>query len=151
MFQSSFPFDPDRIHAAAVTCSDGRWGNQIDDFLENGLLLPRYDRVAIPGGGGVLAGHLVAWKEAAAFEHHLGLLVQVHELTKVILIAHQDCAFYTTRLRISGPVLEEQQRRDLAVASEHVKALHFGIATERYFARRDGGTRVTFERWDAGV
>jgi len=52
MFQSSHPFVVDRIRAAAVTCSDGRWGAQIDDFIETGLALPRYDRVAIPGGAG---------------------------------------------------------------------------------------------------
>ena len=40
------------LGAAAVYCSDGRYGEHMDDFLHNCLGLPRYDRVAIPGGAG---------------------------------------------------------------------------------------------------
>lgn len=150
MFESREPFVADRIHAAAVTCSDGRWGRQLDDFLERGLALPRYDRVAVPGGAGCLAGHLASWKEEAAIEHHLALLAQVHELTRVVLIAHQDCAFYSVRLRIAGADLERQQRHDLDVASHRVRLLHAGMTVESWFARRDG-IRVRFERWDAAA
>ena len=35
--------------AAAVYCSDGRFGEHVDDFLHNALKLPRYDRLAVPG------------------------------------------------------------------------------------------------------
>ena len=146
MFDSTEPFVLERIGAAAVSCSDGRWGRQIDEFLERGLRLPRYDRVAVPGGAGCLAGHLATWKEEAALEHQLRLLVEVHGLTRVVLIAHQDCAFYTERLRVAGPELETAQRRDLDVAAHRVTRLHQGIAVETYFARRTD-SRVRFEEW----
>jgi len=146
MFRSSHPFNIDRIHAAAVTCSDGRWGHQIDDFLETHLALPRYDRVAIPGGAGCLAGHLTTWKEEAVFEHQLALLVEVHELSRVVLVAHQDCAFYTVRLRVAGDELEKRQREDLAIAADRVRRLHQGMQVESYFARRRGH-HVEFEEW----
>jgi len=148
MFESSEPFVADRIRAAAVTCSDGRWGRQIDEFIERGLALPRYDRVAVPGGAGCLAGHLASWKEEAAIERQLALLVEVHELARVVLIAHQDCAFYSVSLRVAGAELERQQRHDLDVAAQRVRQLHAGMKVESWFARRDG-PRVTFERWDA--
>ena len=32
VYDSSFPFDENRIGAAAVYCSDGRFGEQFDDF-----------------------------------------------------------------------------------------------------------------------
>lgn len=146
MFDSSEPWNAERIHAAAVSCSDGRWGRAIDDFLERGLRLPRYDRVAVPGGAGCLAGHLATWKEEAALEHQLGLLVEVHGLTRVVLVAHQDCAFYTTRLRVEGNALEDAQRRDLEIAAHRVMRLHDGIAVDAYFARRTE-SRVSFEEW----
>jgi hypothetical protein len=148
VFESREPFDADRIHAAAISCSDGRWGRQVDDFLERGLVLPRYDRVAVPGGAGCLAGHLVSWKEEAAIEHQLALLVEVHGLTRVVLIAHQDCAFYSVRLRIAGPGLEKQQREDLVLASHRLRRAHPGIAVESWFARRKD-EHVWFERWDS--
>lgn len=148
MFESREPFVADRIRAAAVTCSDGRWGRQLDDFIERGLSLPRYDRVAVPGGAGCLAGHLATWKEESALEHQLALLVEVHGLVRVVLIAHQDCAFYSVRLRLAGADLERQQRQDLDVAAHRVKRLHAGIQVESWFARRKDA-HVTFERWDA--
>ena len=49
VFQSSFLFDSNRIRAAAVYCSDGRFGDQFDDLLHNALQLPRYDRLRCPG------------------------------------------------------------------------------------------------------
>ena len=55
VFVSQTPFDHQRIGAAAVYCSDGRYGEQMDEFLHQGLGLPRYDRVAVPGGAACLA------------------------------------------------------------------------------------------------
>jgi hypothetical protein len=147
MFEARDPWIEERIGAAAITCSDGRWGRQIDEFLERGLALPRYDRVAVPGGAGCLAGHLIAWKEEAAIEHQIELLVGVHRLARFVLIAHQDCAFYSVRLGTKGADLERQQREDLVVAARRLKQLHPEMTVESYFARRKGG-RVTFERWD---
>jgi hypothetical protein len=49
-FGSTYRFETQRFGDAAVYCSDGRYGEEMDDFLHNGLGLPRYDRVAIPGG-----------------------------------------------------------------------------------------------------
>jgi hypothetical protein len=46
---SSIPFDANRIGAAAVYCSDGRFGEQVDELLFKTLKLPRYDRLAVPG------------------------------------------------------------------------------------------------------
>ena len=149
MFESSEPFVVERIHAAAVTCSDGRWGHHVDEFLEKSLVLPRYDRVAVPGGAGALAGHLATWKEEAAIEHQLALLAEVHDLTRVVLVAHQDCAFYTVRLRIAGEQLERQQRSDLETASHRIERMHHGLRVERWFARRVG-ERVRFEEWGKG-
>src|SRR3954462_7486701 len=90
-FTSPIAFEHERIGAAAVYCSDGRYGEQMDDFLHNGLGLPRYDRVAIPGGAASLAGHMLAMRERSALERQLQFLIEGHLLTRVVLIAHQDC------------------------------------------------------------
>lgn len=54
--ESSVRYEKARIHAAALYCSDGRVGAHFDDSLHNGLSLPRYDRVSLPGGPACLAG-----------------------------------------------------------------------------------------------
>ena len=57
-YESTVRCEKARIHAAALYCSDGRVGAHFDDFLHNGLSLPRSDRVSLPGGGpACLAGH----------------------------------------------------------------------------------------------
>src|SRR5690606_3413857 len=36
-YESTVPYVPERIHAAAMYCSDGRVGEHFDDFLTNSL------------------------------------------------------------------------------------------------------------------
>ena len=55
-----------RIHAASIYCSDGRFGEQMDEFLHQGLGLPRYDRLAVPGGPACCSGELSVFWEATA-------------------------------------------------------------------------------------
>ena len=62
VFGSSEQFDENRVGAAAVYCSDGRYGEHFDGFLHNALKLPRYDRLALPGGAACLAGHFLLQK-----------------------------------------------------------------------------------------
>src|SRR5947209_995720 len=120
-FTSPIAFEHARIGAAAVYCSDGRYGEQMDDFLHNSLKLPRYDRVAIPGGAAALAGHMPAMRERSALERQLRFLIEAHELTRVVLIAHQDCGFYKHNVhpyKLRQTSLEEFQFADLAKAAQ---------------------------------
>lgn len=50
VFESTVRFDPERIRAAAVYCSDGPYGDQFDELMHQALALPRYDLLAVPGG-----------------------------------------------------------------------------------------------------
>ena len=141
-FVSDVPFEAERIGAAAVYCSDGRYGDQIDEFLHRGLGLPRYDRVAVPGGAAALADHMIAMRERAALERQVRFLVEAHELERVVLIAHQDCAFYRL-VRLKGS-LEQQQVDDLARAAERIRGYAPGLAVDAFFALKMSG-RVWFE------
>src|SRR3954453_22382132 len=87
VYASGIPFDDRRIRAAAVYCSDGRFGDAMDEFLHAGLGLPRYDRLAVPGGAACLAGHNHAYHEKAALERQLNFLIDAHGLTRIVLIA----------------------------------------------------------------
>src|SRR5690242_16581668 len=110
-FVSSHAYDAARMPAAAVYCSDGRYGEQMDEFLHVALGLPRYDRVAVPGGGACLASHLVTMREEHALERQLRFLITAHEIERVVLIAHQDCGYYK-HVRVRAKTLEEQQFTD---------------------------------------
>jgi hypothetical protein len=143
-FTSSIPYDPERVGGAAVYCSDGRYGDQMDEFLHVGLGLPGYDRVAVPGGGACLAGHLRAMRERGAMERQLRFLIESHQLRRVVLIAHEDCGFYKHLGRVTKGSLEAQQRHDLAETAARIREWGLSCAIEAYFARKADGT-VRFE------
>ncbi|MHC4415961.1 MAG: carbonic anhydrase [Planctomycetota bacterium] len=144
LYDSAVPFDATRLGAAAVYCSDGRFGEQCDDFLHHALELPRYDRLAIPGGAACLASHFAAYREEDAVVAQLEFLIAVHSLRRVVLIAHQDCAFYTTRLEVSPLALVERQREDLVTAVGRVRQMGRDLMVDAFFAhQRD--QQVTFE------
>jgi hypothetical protein len=145
VFQSSQPFDANRIGAAAVYCSDGRFGEHFDEFLHNALQLPRYDRLAVPGGAACLAGHFSSFREEESLLEQLRFLVRVHGLERVVLIAHQDCAYYPERLHTAPLQLETQQREDMQTAIRRVRSITLGLRVEAFFARKHAGGAIRFE------
>ena len=149
-YASRLPYNSARIHAAAVYCSDGRIGEHFDDFLQIGLGLPRYDRVALPGGPACLASHPEALLEEQGVVDELKFLVEVHGLTRLVLIAHQSCAFYINRLRLAEPRLEMVQKADLVRAAAYVHRVTGLEEIEAYFARlRPDERSIDFERVEA--
>jgi hypothetical protein len=144
-FTSRAPFDDGRIRAAAVYCSDGRFGEQFDDLMKNSLRLPRYDRLAVPGGAACLARHFATFREEEGVAEQLRFLIDVHGLQRVVLIAHQDCAFYTKRLKISPLQLKTQQHDDLGKAVKRVQSLGPNLRIDAFFARRNSNQTVSFE------
>ncbi len=144
-YVSTVKYVPERIHAAAIYCSDGRVGDQFDDFLHNGLSLPRYDRVALPGGPACLAGHTEAYVQEKGVVDELKFLVDAHELERVVLIQHQGCAFYAQRLGLPEPFLADQQRIDLLKAARFVREVTGLSNVEAYFAGIDENS-IAFEQ-----
>ena len=137
-FVSSIPYEAARIYAAAVYCSDGRIGDHVDDFLHNGLGLPRYDRVACPGGPVALSGRFQAFWDARGVEEQLRFLAQVHDVKTVVLITHANCAYYLKRLSIPPAGLETAQREDLAKATTTVQRMMPAANVKRYMASMSG-------------
>ena len=143
-YESSIPYEAARIHAAAIYCSDGRVGEQIDEFLHQGLGLPRYDRLAIPGGPACLSGSLSTFLEGRALEEALRFLIRVHDLRQVVLIAHDSCAYYRDRLAVPESSVTMQQRQDLETASRAVQRLRDGLGVKRFLAHTVDA-RIRFE------
>jgi hypothetical protein len=138
-YRSPVPYEAARIRAAAVYCSDGRVGEHFDDFLQNGLKLPRYDRVALPGGPGCLAGHTEARLEEEGVIDELKFLVDAHGLTRVVLIQHEACAFYAHRLKVDAERMATLQRADLVRAAFQIRRVSSEVEIQAYFARKVAG------------
>ncbi|MCB9844474.1 MAG: hypothetical protein H6811_00605 [Phycisphaeraceae bacterium] len=134
-YDSRVAYDRRRIGAGAIYCSDGRVGEHFDDFLQNGLGLPRYDRIALPGGAACLAGHPQAHLEEQGVVDELQFLVQAHGLKRIVLIAHEGCAFYSNRLELKEPRLTLVQRADLVRAAASIHRVTGITNIDAYFAR----------------
>ena len=144
-YESAETFDVERIRAAAVYCSDGRFGLQFDDLMQHALGLPRYDRLAVPGGAACLASHFDTYRENEVVVEQLKFLVRVHQLQRVVLIAHENCAFYTERLHVSPLQLESQQREDMFKAIGRVRSIAGDLIIDAFFARIGYGGAIKFE------
>lgn len=144
IYESPTPYEQSRIHAAAIYCSDGRVGEQIDEFLHQGLGLPRYDRLAIPGGPACLSGNLATFLEGRALEDALRFLIRVHDLRQVVLIAHDSCAYYRDRLGVAESLVTTEQRQDLEKAARAVRRLNDALGVKGFLAHTTGA-RIRFE------
>jgi Putative carbonic anhydrase len=148
VFKSTIQYNAERIHAAAVYCSDGRFGEQCDELMHVALGLPRYDRLAVPGGAACLAGHFATYREEEGVGEQLRFLVRTHGLERVVLIAHEHCGFYTGRLQISPLQLESQQREDIRKAVWRVRAIGRDLMIDAFLARKRWDGSIQFETID---
>jgi hypothetical protein len=139
VFTSLETWHAERIGALALYCSDGRWGEAFDEFCHKHLRIPRYDRLAVPGGPGWLtpapggADHLYQ-----AAHEQLALLVRIHELKRIVLITHYGCAFYHERLRQEPDACLSVQAADADQAAETLRRWFPEICVETYLAMRRG-------------
>jgi hypothetical protein len=144
IYTSSIPFEVERIMAVAVYCSDGRYGDHLDEFLHHHLCLPRYDRLAVPGGAAWLG-----WRSNISLSHHgllsdqIDFLVQAHGLRRAVLIGHYGCAYYLRRHFGDADSILPTQIQDLRDAANVVRNRYTALQVETYLARADGD-RVHF-------
>ena len=75
----------------------------------------------MPGGPACLSGSLATFLEGRALEDALRFLIRVHDLHRVVLIAHEGCAYYRDRLAVPELLIAEQQRQDLEKAVRAVR------------------------------
>lgn len=145
VFISDVPYDVERVHAAAVYCSDGRIGDQIDDFLHHGLGFQNYDRVTCPGGPVALTpDRFAAFWDARGIEEQIRFLTRVHDVRTIVLIAHAGCAYYSIRLGIPNDQIEAEQKADLRKASLTIRRLAPDVMIKRFLAS-PAGTGIGFE------
>jgi hypothetical protein len=138
-FTRSLPWDNERIHAMALYCSDGRWGEAFDEFCQQHLGIPSYDRWAVPGGPAWL---LPSGEEETSFLQAARLqvefLVNVHGLARIVLNTHYSCAYYGQKLKGSPDETLAAQTTDLRRAADELREWYPSMRVETYLAMRSG-------------
>lgn len=138
VYTSTVAWNPDRIGALALYCSDGRWGEAFDEFCHLRLQIPRYDRWAVPGGPAWLVPRDDGRHLYHTTREQLDFLVRVHELERLVLIGHYGCAFYTEMLRGQPDDCLHVQTNDLHRATQTLKEWFPEIRVEAFLAMRQG-------------
>lgn len=141
VFTSTSSFEIARIGALALYCSDGRYGDAFDDFCHRRLDIPRYDRLAVPGGPAWLAHGAERPDLLTAAREQMEFLVRVHDLKRIVLIAHWGCAFYTRRGDAARSPREclPEQLRDVGAGAQTLTEWFPGVAVEGYLAMQNVG------------
>jgi hypothetical protein len=139
VFTSMERWNPQRIGAVAIYCSDGRWGEAFDEFCHRHLQIPRYDRLAVAGGPACFAPRdEKASRLCEAALEQLTFLVKAHELKRIVLITHYGCAAYTERLQRRADECLPRQLEDLRAVTESLRGRFAGLQIEAYLAMQRG-------------
>jgi hypothetical protein len=141
-FASPRPLGGPTIRAAAVYCSDGRFAPHFEAFLEHTLEGDLCDRLAVPGGPACLREAPALPEDSQGGREQLAFLVRAHRVERVILIAHEPCAFYRERLGVPDDTQGPRQARDLGEAVRFVTTLA-PLQVDLFTAQLvEGGVRV---------
>jgi len=149
IYESKVPWNPKRPDTAIISCVDGRWRAQIQDFTINYLKADLHaDFLAVPGGIEPLTLFDLVPKDFNFLRRRLESLIQAHGTKRIVAIAHQDCAWYKQHKRFSSTIdLRERQILDLRRAASRLRETFPELTVESYFAFHAGDNpeRVVFE------
>ncbi len=144
-----------------LTCSSNAFYPYVREFLEKFLQLPEgtYDYLSVPGGPQFLMLTEYLPKFAWAGQRWVKFLVEKHRLKKIILITHEDCAWYNDerliptflqKLGIGGSsasqtsTLKERQIEDLRGMAQSIHELISPIHIDAYYAQKETEGMVGF-------
>ncbi|HUY91751.1 MAG TPA: hypothetical protein VMV10_23615 [Pirellulales bacterium] len=128
------PFSAQRPDTLVVYCSDGRWHEQIEEFVR-AQCSERADVYAAPGGpaGFSLWGSTLG--EAKVCEQAIRFLREHHQLESAWLIAHEGCAYYRTKY---GPLeagyIRRRQFEDLDRARDAILRWYPNLVVRKVYA-----------------
>jgi hypothetical protein len=132
----------------AIHCGDYRFQTAFQEFLNHALeLAGNYDLMVIPGGPLSLTLFEYLPKFQWAISKWLRFFVEQHKLCRLILIQHQDCAFYRSMpLHLhSSPDLRQRQEQDLRRVKESMRQDFPQLAVELYYAGWDDSDRILID------
>lgn len=135
IYRSPLPFSSAPSPVLAVYCSDSRYDEHCEDFIIHGLNIPIFDQFIVPGGPAWLIWDWRSFSQQRIAREEIGFLVQAHDIKRVVLIAHEDCALYKRR----HPYLTTEARRhkqfeDLRIARQELLGVSTSLQVETYFA-----------------
>jgi len=154
-FVTGSKWSAERPHVLVVACSDGRYQQSLDEFLDSHLGITSYDRLYAPGGPGAMASSTLSYFRGEQFRQDAAFLVDAHSLETIVLIFHgpalgegpheATCADYRRKMHgASTPEVNRQQEADLQEAVKAITKVNPAIDIHAYRAEVRADARVQF-------
>jgi hypothetical protein len=148
-YVAELPWEITRPDTVVITCVDGRWYRHFQEFVSVHLDAgPCTDFMAVPGGIEPLTLADELPKDFNFFRRRLDALVGAHGTKRIVVIAHEECAWYRVRMGpVSADALRARQIADVRRAAWWLRERFEGVVVQPYFARLSGTTpvKVIFE------
>lgn len=154
-YRSRKPYTDAASSVLVIACSSNTFYPFLREFLENALGLAEgsFDALLVPGGAQFLLLSDYLPKFAWVGRKWISFLVERHRLSRVIVVAHDDCAWYAEErllpaflLRFGHDTLPaaERQRRDLGEIAGLLRNLLPSTSVETWFAAKGADGILTF-------
>jgi carbonic anhydrase len=105
--------------ALLLTCMDYRLTDDVERYMSGRGMRDQYDHVVLAGAAlGATTDQRPAW--GTTFWEHLDVAVQLHSITKVILMDHRDCGAFRVFL---GEDFAKDREKETAVHAEALRKL----------------------------
>jgi hypothetical protein len=147
-FQLTSKLKRGETEVLVVHCGDYRFQGAFYEFLNRALKLnENYDLMVIPGGPLSFTLFEYLPKFSWASWKWFRFFVERHRIRRLILIQHQDCAWYQTMpLHLhASPELRLRQEQDLGRITKMLKKDFPDLTVELYYAGWDAGDQIAID------
>jgi hypothetical protein len=136
-FVASEAWRPARPESLVVCCSDGRWHEQVEEFIR-AQVSERADVYAVPGGAASFYWWNSSFEESHVLEKAFRFLAEHHQIRFVWLIAHEDCAYYKAQCGyLDADQLRQRQEEDLERACTIITGWFPQLLVRKVYASRN--------------
>ncbi len=157
VYRSPSPWKDKGSSVLVLACGANDFFPYLRDFMQNGLKLEdgTYDVLLVPGGPQFLQLSEYLPKFAWVGGRWIKFLLERHGLHRIVVIAHNDCAWYHEERLIPASLLRhgsvlataaEREKRDLIESVSMLAQTFPGVAVEGWVVEKDGDGKLTFTR-----
>lgn len=138
---SSAVYGSSRVKALVLSCIDFRFVTMEQNFLQKLNLEGKYDWLSLAGASLAL-NNFPSTADTQTFWEQLQLSIDLHQIEEVIILDHQDCGAYATKIdrQLSQNSLREKEIHCLYLtqAAQAIKQKYPFLQVQLYFAHLNG-------------
>jgi hypothetical protein len=144
-----YPLHKETSDTMVMHCSDPRFQEAFSRFVHEQLGIEVYDPFIVPGASQILMFTDKIPKFANSFARPLEFLIKGHHLKRVVIIMHEDCAWYrdfVPKFFGSATNIKNRQVQDMLAAKRMFQESFEDMSVEMYYATINPDQTVFFSR-----